>query len=268
MARRVTIPDLIQMKLNGSRIVAVTAYDFTFARLLDQAGVDLLLVGDSLGMVVQGHDTTLPVTLDEMIYHTRAVARGASRALVVCDLPFGCYHAGPEAALASAVRVLKESGGHAVKLEGGETMAATVRFLVERGIPVIGHVGLTPQSVHAFGGFRIQGRSEAAASRILADAVLLADAGAGAVVLEGIPARLATTISQKLPIPTIGIGAGVGCDGQVLVVYDLLGLYEGVKPRFVKEYMAGGEQVRQAVGRFAQEVRAGVFPGIEHSFGD
>ncbi|MBF0154683.1 MAG: 3-methyl-2-oxobutanoate hydroxymethyltransferase [Magnetococcales bacterium] len=266
-AKRVTTPDLMQMKRDGRKIVAVTAYDFTFARLLDQAGVDLLLVGDSLGMVVQGHDTTLPVTLDEMIYHTRAVARGAARALVVCDLPFGCYHVGPEAALASAVRAMKESGAHAVKLEGGETMAASVRFLVERGIPVIGHVGLTPQSVHAFGGFRIQGRNEASARRIIADAELLAEAGAGAVVLEGIPASLATTISERLPIPTIGIGAGSGCDGQVLVLYDLLGLYEGIKPRFVKEFMSGGEQVRQAVGQYAREVRDGSFPGAEHSFG-
>ncbi|MBF0425274.1 MAG: 3-methyl-2-oxobutanoate hydroxymethyltransferase [Magnetococcales bacterium] len=264
--RRVTVPGLMAMKREGRKIVAVTAYDFTFARLLDQAGVDLLLVGDSLGMVVQGHETTLPVTLDEMIYHTRAVARGTARALVVCDLPFGSYHEGPESAMASSVRALKESGCHAVKLEGGEAMAATVRFLVERGVPVIGHVGLTPQSVHAFGGFRVQGRDEAAARRITADAESLAEAGAGAVVLEGIPAPLATTISARLPIPTIGIGAGPGCDGQVLVLYDLLGLYEGVKPRFVKEFMPGGAQVRQAVGDYAAAVREGTFPGAEHSF--
>ncbi|MBF0624281.1 MAG: 3-methyl-2-oxobutanoate hydroxymethyltransferase [Magnetococcales bacterium] len=260
------MPELLRMKRTGRKIVSVTAYDYTFARLLDRAGVDLLLVGDSLGMVIQGAETTLGVTLDEMIYHTRAVARGTVRALVVCDLPFGCYQAGPQEAWDAAARAMKESGAQAVKLEGGRHMSGTVAFLTQRGIPVVGHVGLTPQSVHAFGGFRVQGRGDAAAQQVMEDAMALSEAGAGAIVLEGIPAPLAEAVSRKIPVPTIGIGAGPGCDGQVLVLYDLLGLYDDVTPRFVKRYLAGAGQVSTAVETFAREVRDGTFPAPEHCF--
>ncbi len=266
MFSRVTAPDLQRMKAEERRIVSVTAYDYTFARLLDEAQVDLLLVGDSLGMVVQGHDTTLPVTLEQMIYHTAAVVRGSERALVICDLPFGVCHGSGASVMDAAVRVLKESGCQGVKMEGGMHMAATIHFLTERHIPVLAHVGLTPQSVHAFGGFKVQGRGETAAAQVRQDALAIQEAGAFAVVLEGIPTPLAKAISQELTIPTIGIGAGSGCDGQVLVLYDLLGLYNGVTPRFVKQYLQGGVSVREAVGRFADEVRAGHFPGPEHEF--
>ncbi|MBF0460284.1 MAG: 3-methyl-2-oxobutanoate hydroxymethyltransferase [Magnetococcales bacterium] len=252
------------MKREHVRIVSVTAYDFSFARLLDKAGVDLLLVGDSLGMVIQGHSTTLPVTLEHMIYHTTAVVRGASRAMVVCDLPFGVCHGGGVAVMDVAARVLKETGCQAVKLEGGVHMQETIRFLCEHQVPVLGHVGLTPQSIHTFGGFKVQGRG-ADAERVMADACAVAEAGAFAVVLEGIPAALAQRITERLTIPTIGIGAGRQCDGQVLVMHDLLGLYDAVVPRFVKRYLPENT-VHQAVGRFVDEVRTGLFPGDEHSF--
>ena len=262
----VTVPGLRRMKQDGVRIVSVTAYDFTFARLLDDAGVDLLLVGDSLGMVIQGHTTTLPVTLDHMIYHTTAVVRGSRRALVVCDMPFGVCHGGGVAVMDAAVRILKESGCQGVKVEGGIYMADTIRFLCDHQVPVLGHIGLTPQSVHALGGFKIQGRGEDA-DRIMADAIAVAEAGAFALVLEGIPAPLAARITQRLAIPTIGIGAGAGCDGQVLVLHDLLGLYNEVVPRFVKRYLPEGS-VYQAIDRFAEDVRTGQFPGAEHSFSE
>ncbi|MBF0131886.1 MAG: 3-methyl-2-oxobutanoate hydroxymethyltransferase [Magnetococcales bacterium] len=267
MPSRLTVLDFPRLKAEKRPIVCVTAYDYTMARLLDEAGVDMLLVGDSLGMVVQGHDTTLPVTLDQMIYHTQAVVRGSEKAFVACDLPFGLCHRSSDVVLEAAIRVIKESGAQAVKVEGGVPVAQTIQALTTRHIPVLGHVGLTPQSVHAFGGFKVQGRG-AAADRVLADAVAIEEAGAFAVVLEGIPARLSEKISARLTIPTIGIGAGPGCDGQVLVVYDLLGLYDGVKPRFVKRYMDGSVLVRQAVGHFAEEVRNGSFPGEEHSFSE
>lgn len=266
MSSRMTVPQLGRMKREGRRIVAVTAYDCTFARLFEQAGVDILLVGDSLGMVIQGLETTLPVTLEQMIYHTTAVVRGSSNALVTCDMPFGVCHGPGHVVMDAAARILKESGCHAVKLEGGQRMTETIRFLTERHVPVMAHVGLTPQSVHAFGGFKIQGRGEVEAQRVMDDAVAVAEAGAFAVILEGVPTPLATAISQRLEIPTIGIGAGPGCDGQVLVSYDLLGLFDGVRPRFVKRYLEGGEGVREAVSRFAQEVQEGIFPGPEHGF--
>ncbi|MBF0160857.1 MAG: 3-methyl-2-oxobutanoate hydroxymethyltransferase [Magnetococcales bacterium] len=263
-AAPVTVPGLQRMKREGVRIVSTTAYDFSFARLLDKAGVDLLLVGDSLGMVIQGHSTTLPVTLEQMIYHTAAVVRGARRAMVVCDMPFGFCHGGGVAVMDAAVRVLKETGCHGVKLEGGVRMAETIRFLWEQQVPVLAHVGLTPQSVHAFGGFKVQGRGEDA-ERVMADAVAVAEAGAFAVVLEGIPAPLARRITERLEIPTIGIGAGGQCDGQVLVMHDLLGIYEEVVPRFVKCYLPD-RTVFHAVGRFVDDVRSGQFPTEEHSF--
>lgn len=264
-APKVTVPSLSKMKADGEKIVAVTAYDYTFARLLDEAGCDLLLVGDSLGMVIQGHETTLPVTLEEMIYHARAVNRGARRALVILDMPFGASQGSKESALDLAVQAMKESCCQGIKLEGGETMAETIRYLTRRGVPVLGHVGLTPQSVHAFGGFKVQGRG-AQAEQVKADAKAVAAAGAFALVLEGIPALLAEEITREVRIPTIGIGAGAECDGQVLVSYDLLGLFDEVRPKFVKRYLEGGELVRGAMETYVREVREGVFPGPEHSF--
>ncbi|MBF0214068.1 MAG: 3-methyl-2-oxobutanoate hydroxymethyltransferase [Magnetococcales bacterium] len=265
MTPRVTVPELGRLKRAGQRIVCVTAYDYTFAKLFGEAGVDILLVGDSLGMVILGHETTLPVTLEQMIHHATAVVRGAGRALVVCDMPFGECHGPAHRVMDAAVRILKESGCQAVKLEGGVRMVETIRYLTGHHIPVMAHVGLTPQSVHAFGGFKVQGRGEAAA-QVLEDALAVEQAGACAVILEGIPTPLATQVTQRLTIPTIGIGAGPGCDGQVLVGYDLLGLFDGVRPRFVKHYLEGGQTVMEAVARFAQEVRDGVFPAPEHGF--
>jgi len=265
--RRVTVPGLRSMKARGERIVMATAYDATFARMMDDAGVDVLLVGDSLGMVVQGRDSTLPVTVDEMLYHCRAVARGAAdRVHLVGDLPFMSYQVSPEDALRNAGRFLAEGAVHAVKLEGGRSMAPTIARLVEVGIPVMAHVGLTPQSVHAMGGFRVQGKGASEADRVLDDARAVADAGAYSVVLEGIPAPLAQRITGALPIPTIGIGAGAGCDGQVLVCYDLLGLTPDLRPKFVKRYAELFADGRAAAGRYVDEVRRGVFPGPEHSF--
>ena len=269
-AKKVTVPDVLRMKAAGERLAMVTAYDCAFARLLDEAGVELLLVGDSLGMVVQGNDTTLPVTLDEMVYHTRLVARGARRALVVGDLPFGSYQTGPAQAVASAVRLVKEGGAAAVKLEGGIAMAATIEAIARVDIPVMGHVGLTPQSVHRMGGHRVQGRRHGHApggrERVLEDARAVEAAGAFAVVLECIPLDLAAEITAALAIPTIGIGAGVHCDGQVLVMHDLLGLSEAWTPRFAKRYAELGRAVVQAAGAFVQEVKTGAFPSEAQAF--
>jgi len=263
----VTLPTLRRMKAKGQKITMVTAYDATFARMIDEAGADILLVGDSLGMVVQGRDTTLPVTVDEVIYHCRAVARGTRRAHIVGDMPFLSHQISPEDALRNAGRFLSEGGAHSVKLEGGQSSAPTIERLVEAGIPVMGHVGLTPQSVHAMGGFRVQGKTEEAAERVLADARAVAEAGAFAVVLEGIPSDLAAEVTASLPVPTIGIGAGPACDGQVLVCYDLLGLTPDLKPRFVKRYAELFESGKEAVASYCEEVRAGVFPSEAHGFG-
>ncbi|GAC1471030.1 MAG: 3-methyl-2-oxobutanoate hydroxymethyltransferase [Isosphaeraceae bacterium] len=258
----VTIPDFALWKQGGRKISVLTAYDHTMARLLDAAGVDCLLVGDSLGMVVQGHETTLRVTLDQMIYHAEMVARAVTRALVVADLPFGSYERAPEQALISATRVLKETRCQAVKIEGGRRVAATIEALNLAGIPVMGHVGLTPQSVRKLGGFKVQRDGE----RIESDARAIVDAGAFAVVLECVPTEVASRISAALSVPTIGIGAGPGCDGQVLVTPDLLGLFEGFQPRFVRRYAALGEAVRQAVEHYVSDVAAGLFPGEHESF--
>ncbi|HYK83414.1 MAG TPA: 3-methyl-2-oxobutanoate hydroxymethyltransferase [Gemmatimonadales bacterium] len=262
----VTIPALLAMKARGERIVVLTCYDALFARLLDAAGVDVLLVGDSVNQVLAGADTTLSATLEQMIYHTRIVRRGATRALVVCDLPFLSYQISPAEAIRNAGRVLQETGCHAVKLEGGAPIVATVRALVDVGIPVMGHLGLTPQSVHALGGYRVQGRDPAAAERLKRDAQALEAAGAFALVLELIPAPLASQVSKALTIPTIGIGAGPACDGQVLVLHDMLGLNDQFSAKFVKRYAALAEDVREAVRLFAAEVREGRYPGPEHSF--
>jgi len=262
---RITIRSLAARKRRGERFSMLTAYDFAFARIFDAAGVDVLLVGDSLGNVVQGQDTTLPVTLEETVYHTRLVARGAPRALVVADMPFGTYQISPEEAVRAAVRLVKEGGAHAVKLEGGRAVAEAIARIVGAGIPVMGHVGLTPQSVHAMGGFRVQGRGEAGRRRVAEEARAVEQAGAFAVVLEGMPADLAREITAAREIPTIGIGAGPDCDGQVLVMHDMLGLSDWT-PSFVKQYANLGALASRAARAFAEEVAEGKFPGDEHSY--
>jgi len=262
----VTVHELLSMKQRGDRIVVLTCYDALFARLLEGAGVDVLLVGDSVNQVLAGADSTLSATLDQMIYHTRIVRRGATRAMVVCDMPFLTYQVSREDAIRNAGRVMQQTGCHAVKLEGGAPIAETTRALVEIGIPVMGHLGLTPQSVHALGGYRVQGRDEQSAERLKADAAALEQAGVFAIVLELVPAPLASQITKALTIPTIGIGAGPACDGQVLVLPDMLGLNEQFTAKFVKRYAALAEDVREAVTLYAAEVREGRYPGPEHSF--
>lgn len=265
-SRAVSIADLAHWKQDGHRFAVLTAYDFPTARVLDDAGIPVLLVGDSLGMVVLGYDSTVPVTLDDMLHHTRAVVRGTRRALVVADMPFGSYQANQDDAVANAVGLMKEAGAHAVKLEGGGRSVALTERLVQAGVPVMGHVGLTPQSVHQLGGYRVQGRDETAAERLVAEATALAEAGAFAVVLECVPADLAGRITRTISAPTIGIGAGVDCDGQVLVTHDLLGLSEGAKPRFVKAYADLAAQISDAAKAYQAEVRDGDYPGPEHSY--
>jgi 3-methyl-2-oxobutanoate hydroxymethyltransferase len=262
---RVTLPALSRRKRHGQKITMLTAYDCTFASIFDAAGIDVLLVGDSLGNVVQGQATTLPVTLEESLYHTRLVARGAQRALVVGDMPFGTYQVCAEDALRNAIRYLKEGGAHAVKLEGGTTVLDTIRRIVDAEIPVMGHVGLTPQAIHRMGGHRVQGRCERGREKVLADARAVEEAGAFAVVLEGIPVDLAREVTADLSIPTIGIGAGPDCDGQVLVMHDLLGLSDWT-PSFVKQYAALGAVASQAARRFAEEVGEAKFPDEEHCY--
>ncbi|MFZ5624259.1 MAG: 3-methyl-2-oxobutanoate hydroxymethyltransferase [Gemmatimonadota bacterium] len=260
------IPDLRAMKAAGRRQAWLTCYDALFARLLDDAGIDVLLVGDSVNQVLAGRETTLSATLDQMIYHAAAVCRGTKRALVVVDLPFLTYQVTVEDAIRNAGRVLQQTGAHAVKLEGGAPMAPTVQALVERGIPVVGHLGLTPQSIHQLGGYRVQGRDAAVAERLVADARALEAAGAAAIVLELMPSAVAERVTQAVSVPTIGIGAGAGCDGQVLVLPDLLGLDPAFRPKFVKRYAALADVVREAAARYAAEVRDGTFPGPEHGF--
>jgi 3-methyl-2-oxobutanoate hydroxymethyltransferase len=260
-AKPVTVPDFLAAKAAGRRLAVLTAYDFTTARLFDQAGVDALLVGDSLGMVVQGHSHSLRVTLDEIVYHTRCVSRGTNRALVIGDLPFMSYQVSPEQALASAGRLIQEGDAHAVKLEGGGRSADQIRKIVNAGIPVMAHVGLTPQSVRLFGGFRVQRDA-----KLIDDAKAVADAGAFSVVVECVPADLAAKVTAAISVPTIGIGAGAGCDGQVLVAHDMLGLFDAVRPRFVKRYAELGDAVRQAAEDYCHEVRDGRFPTKEHEF--
>jgi len=265
----ITTRALLEMKEKGERIVSLTCYDALFARLLDACGIDILLVGDSVNQVLAGAPSTLSATLEQMIYHTTMVGRGTEggRAMVVCDMPFLSYQVSPEDALRNCGRAMKETGCHAVKIEGGQTMAPTVRRLVDVGIPVMGHIGLTPQSVHALGGYRVQGRDDAAADRLKADATALQDAGAFAIVLELVPAPLASQITKSLLVPTIGIGAGPACDGQVLVLHDMLGLNDQFSAKFVKKYAALAEDVREAARLFTAEVREGRYPGPEHSFG-
>jgi 3-methyl-2-oxobutanoate hydroxymethyltransferase len=265
-SKRITTADIRQKKAKGEVITMLTAYDAAFARLLDDAGVDMLLVGDSLGNVMLGYDSTLPVTMEDMLHHVRAVCRGASRSLVVADMPFMSYQVSVEEALRNAGRFLKETGAQAVKLEGGKEVAPAVKAMTAAGIPVVGHLGLTPQAVHQLGGFKVQGKDAAAAQRLLDDARLLEEAGAFAVVLECVPGQLASKVSQALSIPTIGIGAGNGCDGQVLVTHDLLGLLPGFKPKFVKAYRTLHTEVSTAVREYIDEVKTRKFPAPEHSF--
>ncbi len=262
MTPQVTIPALWEMKRQNQKIVALTAYYFTFARMVDAAGIDLILVGDSLGMVVQGRANTLPVTMDEMIYHTAMVARAAQRALVVGDMPFMSYQAGPAQAIGNAGRFLKEAGAAAVKLEGGAAVSPVIRAIAEAGIPVQAHIGLTPQSVHQMGGYRVQRDAE----RLLADAREVQAAGAFSVVLEGIPADIAKTITEVLDIPTIGIGAGPDCDGQILVLHDLLGLHDRKLPKFVKQYQKLTDPIREGLADYRDEVREGRFPTAAHCY--
>ncbi len=266
---KVTVPAVLGSK-GERKLTMLTAYDYTFARLADHAGVDLLLIGDSLGMVVQGNENTLAVTMDEMVYHTRMVARGATRALVVGDMPFLSYQVSPTDALTNAGRLIKEGGAHCVKLEGGVHMAETVARLTSVDIPVMGHIGLTPQSVHRMGGHKVQGRrvgnAPGARDRLLDDARALEDSGAFSIVIEGVPADLAAEITAEVSVPTIGIGAGVGCDGQVLVMHDVLGLEDRIAPKFVKRYAELGRAATRAFGEYVEDVRAGCFPTEEHSF--
>ncbi len=261
-----TTRDFLVWKAAGRKIVVVTAYDALFGRLVDEAGVDCVLVGDSVNQVLAGEPSTLSATLEQMIYHARSVRRGVRRALLVVDLPFLSYQVSREEALRNAGRVLKETGAEAVKLEGGAAMAETVRAMVEIGIPVMGHIGLTPQSVHALGGYRVQGRDEATAERLQRDAAALAEAGAFSIVLELVPAALAASLTSRVGAATIGIGAGAGCDGQVLVLPDLLGLNDAFSPKFLKRYASLAGEVRRAVGQYADEVRAGSYPDPDHSF--
>jgi 3-methyl-2-oxobutanoate hydroxymethyltransferase len=266
-AGKLPLPELAAMKRRGEKIVMVTAYDAPGARFAEDAGVEVILVGDTAAMVMLGHEsTTVPVTVDEMLFLTRTVARAARRPIVVGDLPFGSYQVSDEDAVRTAVRFVKEAGADVVKLEGAGTMVSRVRSIVEAGIPVIGHIGLTPQSATALGGFRTQGKTAVQAMRLVADARALQDAGAFAIVLEAVPAPVASHITDDLEIPTIGIGAGAGCDGQVLVYHDLLGLTEGHLPRFVKRYANLSAEIRDALEAYASEVRSGAFPGEEHEY--
>jgi 3-methyl-2-oxobutanoate hydroxymethyltransferase len=266
MERRVSITKLKAMKKRGERFAMLTAYDYPSARLVEEAGVPIILVGDTLGMVVLGYDTTIPVTMDEMLHHVKAVVRGTRKAHVVADMPFMSYQAGPVDALRNAGRMLKEGGAQSVKLEGGKRVADTVSLLVSSGIPVMGHIGLTPQSVNQFGGYKVQGKTPAAAVKLVNDAVALEQAGAYAIVLETVPAQLAQVITEKVSLPTIGIGAGPHCDGQVQVFHDILGLFEEFVPKHAKRYAELGDAIKDAVDRYVEDVQEGAFPTEKESF--
>lgn len=264
--QKVLIPALRDMKTEGRKIRMVTAYDYPTGLLVDQTDIEMILVGDSLGMVVLGYDGTVPVTMEEMLHHLKAVARGAKHTLIVGDLPFMSYNISIEEAIRNAGRLMKEGGADCVKLEGGFAVAETIRAIVRAGIPVMAHIGLTPQTASQLGGFKVQGKDETAAERLVAEAAALQEAGAFALVLEAIPAPLAELITRKLAIPTIGIGAGVHCDGQVLVFHDMMGLFDRFVPKFVKRFATTGEIIREALNTYAAEVSSGAFPGPEHSF--
>ena len=264
---KVTVPSLRATKERGERLVCLTAYDYPTARIVDEAGTDVILVGDSLGNVVLGYDSTVPVSLDEMIAHARAVRRGVTRALLVADMPYGSYHTGADDAVRAGLRLIKEGGAEAVKLEGGRNRLEVVRRLVNEEIPVMGHIGLTPQSLHKLGSYRLQGKTAEAARALIEDAQLLEEAGAFAIVLEVVPHEVARIITESLRIPTIGIGAGSGCDAQILVLHDMLGMsFSRTRPRFVREYANLRETITDAIGRYAEDVRAGVFPSLNESY--
>jgi 3-methyl-2-oxobutanoate hydroxymethyltransferase len=258
--KRVTTHTLQRMKAHGEKIAMLTAYDYSMAKLLDEGGIDVLLVGDSASNVMAGHETTLPITLDQMIYHAASVVRGASRSMVIVDLPFGSYQGNSKEALNSAIRIMKETGAHGVKLEGGEEVLESVKRILTAGVPVMGHLGLTPQSIYKFGTYNVRAREEVEAEKLRKDALLLEEAGCFSIVLEKIPATLATEVSRSLRIPTISIGAGHGCDGQVLVVHDMLGITTEFKPRFLRQYLDLNKEITDAVGRFVKDVRSGDFP--------
>ncbi|BBD46725.1 3-methyl-2-oxobutanoatehydroxymethyltransferase [Petrimonas sp. IBARAKI] len=266
MAQKFTVKSFQEAKDNNRKISMLTAYDYSMAKIVDAAGIDSVLVGDSLGMVFQGNESTLPVTLDEIIYHTKAVVRGVKNALVVADMPFLSYHVSKEEAVRNAGRMIKEGGAEAVKMEGGTLFSETIKAVVDAQIPVMGHIGLTPQSVNAFGGFKVQGKDEQSAKRIWEDAKLLEEAGVFAITLECIPDKLAQLITKSLRIPTIGIGAGKSCDGQVLVINDMLGMFSDFVPRFVKQYAKLNTEITAAVQHYIAEVREGDFPAGEHTF--
>ncbi|CAN5187905.1 3-methyl-2-oxobutanoate hydroxymethyltransferase [soil metagenome] len=258
--KKVTTNTLLKMKASGEKISMLTAYDFSFAGIIDDAGIDVILVGDSASNVMAGHETTLPITLDQMIYHASSVIRGVKRCLVVVDLPFGSYQSNAQIALASAIRIMKETGAHAVKLEGGEEALDSIKSIVSAGVPVMGHLGLTPQSIYKFGTYNVRAREEEEAKKLRNDALLLQDAGCFGIVLEKIPATLAKEVSESLSIPTIGIGAGKDCDGQVLVMHDMLGINTEFKPRFLRQYLNLNEQVTNAVSRYIADVKSNDFP--------
>lgn len=264
--KKVTVRTFLKKKRDGEKITMLTAYDYPSARLLDEAGIDAILVGDSLGMVIQGHDTTLPVTVGDVIYHVKAVRRGVKRAMIIADMPFLSYQLSDQEAVRNAGLMLKEGGADAVKLEGGRRVAALVKKLVDTGIPVMGHLGLTPQSVHVFGGFRVQGRTEDDIRILKEDAKILEDSGVFSIVLESVPVEVAKEITEALSIPTIGIGAGPYTDGQVLVFHDYLGLFEDIKPKFVKRYRELGKEIIEATREYIEDVKSGKFPAPEHSF--
>ena len=264
--KKVTTNTLQKLKSNNEKISMITAYDFSFAKLFDSAGVDVILVGDSASNVMAGHESTLPITLDQMIYHASSVIRGTNRALVVVDLPFGTYQSNSEVALASAVRIMKETGGHAVKLEGGEEVVESIKRIVSAGIPVMGHLGLTPQSIHKFGTYTVRAKEEAEANKLRHDAIALQEAGCFAIVLEKIPAALARQVTESIEIPTIGIGAGMHCSGQVLVMHDMLGINTEFKPRFLRTYLNMAEQVTGAVKQYIADVKNQSFPNESEQY--
>src|SRR6478609_8482312 len=264
--KKITTNSLQKMKANGEKISMLTAYDYSFASIFDAAGIDVILVGDSASNVMAGHETTLPITLDQMIYHASSVIRGAARCLVVVDLPFGSYQSNSDIALASAIRIMKETGAHAIKMEGGEEIVESVKRIISAGIPVMGHLGLTPQSIYKFGTYTVRAKEEAEAEKLKKDALLLQEVGCFAIVLEKIPAELAKEVTGSVSIPTIGIGAGHGCDGQVLVMHDMLGINTEFKPRFLRKYLNLHEQITGAVQQYISDVKTGDFPNESEQY--
>jgi 3-methyl-2-oxobutanoate hydroxymethyltransferase len=264
--KRITTHTLLKMKETGEKIAMLTAYDFSFGRIIDESGIDIILVGDSASNVMAGHETTLPITLDQMIYHAQSVVRGVKRCLVVVDLPFGSYQGNSKEALASAIRIMKETGGHAIKMEGGEEITDGIKRIISAGVPVMGHLGLTPQSIYKFGTYQVRAKEEAEAEKLKKDALILQEAGCFAIVLEKIPAGLAKEVSESLSIPTIGIGAGNNCDGQVLVMHDMLGINHEFKPRFLRQYLNLYEDVSNAVKQYISDVKKGDFPNEKEQY--